>query len=152
MNSHYCKAIVSISDNIESRFEDIKQSPIFQSMVLQVETQTWPTGNVNEFGDKDIIKITNHFRDLLSKNGRNLNVINEEWQVLKTFMVPLINNNKNSTYLELSKRVFLNIETKKECCNVLHIFKSFLVIPFTNAKLRECFWECCVWKPTGEIN
>ena len=125
MNSHYCKAIVSISDNIESRFEDIKQSPIFQSMVLQVETQTWPTGNVNEFGDKDIIKITNHFRDLLSKNGRNLNVTNEEWQVLKTFMVPLINNNKNS-----GKESFLTSKQKKNvvmCCTYSNHFLSFLL-------------------------
>ena len=139
VNNHYRKAIVSISDNMESRSEELKQSPVFENMVSLLETQTWPTENINEFGDQEIIKIANHFRDLLSKNGCNLNVINEDWQVLKTFMVPLINNNKNSTYLELWKRVFLNIETKKECCNVLHIFKLFLVIPFTNAKLRECF-------------
>ena len=139
VNKHYRKAIVSISDNMESRSEELKQSPVFENMVSLLETQTWPTENINEFGDQEIIKIANHFRDLLSKNGCNLNVINEDWQVLKTFMVPLINNNKNSTYLELWKRVLLNIETKKECCNVLHIFKLFLVIPFTNAKLRECF-------------
>ena len=121
-NNHYHKGIVSISDNMESRFEDLKQSSVFENMVSLLEIQTWPTENINEFGDKEIMKIKNHFRDLLSKNGCNLNVFNEEWQVLKSFMLPLINNNKNSTYLELWKRVFFNIKTKK-CCNVLHIFK-----------------------------
>ena len=114
VNNHYRKAIVSISDNMESRFEDLNQSPVFENMVSPLETQTWPTENINEFRDQEIVKVANHFRDLLSKNGCNLNVINEKWQVLKTFMVPLVNN-KNSTYLELWKRVFLNIETKKEC-------------------------------------
>ena len=126
VNNHYCKTIVSIPDNKKSRFEDLKQYPVFENMVSLLETQTWPTENTNEFGDKEIIKIANHFRDLLSKNGCSLNVINE-WQVLKTFMVPLINN-KNSTDLELWKRVFLDIETKKECrmcCTYLKYYLSF---------------------------
>ena len=107
---------------MEPRFKDLKQSSVFENTVSLLEIQTWPTENINEFGDKEIMKIANHFRDLLSKNGCRLNVFNEEWQVLKSFMLPLINNNKNSTYLEVWKRVFFNIKTKK-CCNVLHIFK-----------------------------
>ena len=91
-------------------------------MVSLLETQTWPTENINEFGDKEIIKIANQFRDLLSKNGCKLNVINEKWQFLKCFIVPLINNNKYSAYLELWKRVFLNIKTqKKNVIMVAHI-------------------------------
>ena len=141
VNNHYRKAIVSISDNMESRSEELKQSPVFENMVSLLETQTWPTENINEFVDQEIIKIANHFRDLLSKNGCNLYVINEEWQVLKFFMVPLINTNKNFTYLKLWKRVFLNIDTKKESCNVLDIFEFLLVIPFTNVKLERMFWR-----------
>ena len=117
-------------------------------MVLLLETQTWPTENITEFGDKEMIKIANHFRDLLSKNSCNLNLINEEWQVLKKFMVPLINNNKNSTYLEFWKRAFLSIKTKKECCIVLQMFELLLVIPFTNVKLERMFSR----KLTGEID
>ena len=128
--------------------QDLKQFPVFKNMVLLLETQTWPTENINEFGDKEMIKIANHFRDLLSKNSCNLNLINEEWQVLKKFMVPLINNNKNSTYLEFWKRVFLNIKTKKECCIVLQMFELLLVIPFTNVKLERMFSR----KLTGEID
>ena len=95
VNNHYRKVIVSISHNMESRSEEFKQSPVFENMVSLLETQTWPTENINEFGDQEIIKIANHFRVLLSKNGCDLNVINEEWQVLKYFMVPLTNTNKN---------------------------------------------------------
>ena len=132
------QAVVSISDSMESRFEDLKQSPGLENMISLLETQTWPIGNINEFGDKEINKIANHFRNLLSKNGCNLNVINEEWQVVKTFMIPLINSNKNSTYLELWKRIFLNSETKIECCNVLHIFELLLFL-VQMPNWRVCF-------------
>ena len=54
---------------MESRFEELKQSPVFKNMA-----SLFPTEDINEFGDKEIIMITNHFRDLLSKNGCNLNV------------------------------------------------------------------------------
>ena len=40
VNNHYRKAIVSISDNMESRFEDLNQSPVFENMVSPLETQT----------------------------------------------------------------------------------------------------------------
>ena len=36
-------------------------------MVSLLETQTWPTENINEFGDKEITEIAGHFSDLLSK-------------------------------------------------------------------------------------
>ena len=36
-------------------------------MVLLLETQTWPTETINEFGDKEINEIASHFSDLLSK-------------------------------------------------------------------------------------
>ena len=145
VNNHYHKAIFLF---LTTWNEDLKQSPVFKNMVLLLETQTWPTENINEFGDKEMIKIANHSRDLLSKNSCNLNLISEEWQVLKKFMVPLINNYKNSTYLEFWKRVFLSIKTKKECCIMLHMFKLLLAIPFTNVKLERMFSR----KPTGEID
>ena len=40
MNNHYRKTIVSISENKESRFEDLKQSPVFENVVLLLEPQT----------------------------------------------------------------------------------------------------------------
>ena len=94
---------------MESRFEELKQSPVFKNMASLFETQTWPTEDINGCGDKEIIMMTNHFRDLLSKNDCSLNVS------------------------------FLNIETKKECCNLFHMFELLLFIPFTNAKLEIMF-------------
>ena len=66
LSNHYRRAIVSISDNMESRFEDLKQSLVFENMVLLLEVQNI-SKNINEFGDQEIIKIAKHFRDLLSK-------------------------------------------------------------------------------------
>ena len=122
---------------MESRFEDFKQSPVFENMVSYLKYKLDQLKILMNLVIKKLRQQTIS-EIYYQKNGCNLNVINE-WQVLKTFMVPLINNNKNSTYLELWKRVFLNIKTKKECCNMLHIFKLLLVIPFTNAKLERMF-------------
>ena len=45
---------------MESRFEELKQSPVFKNMASLFETQTWPTEDINGFGDKEIIMMTNH--------------------------------------------------------------------------------------------
>ena len=52
VNYHYCKAIVSISDNMESGFEDLKQSPAFENTVLLPETQACAAENINVFDNK----------------------------------------------------------------------------------------------------
>ena len=63
----------------------------------------------------------------------------QKWQVLKSFMVLLIKNNKALPYLDIWKQVFTNSELKSECKNVLHLFKILFVLPFTNAKLERMF-------------
>ena len=65
VNNHYHKTIVSICYDTKSRLEVLRQSPVFKNMFSLLET--WPTEKINEFGDKETIKIAKHFRDLLSK-------------------------------------------------------------------------------------
>ena len=64
--------------------------------------------------------------------------IPREWLVLKSYMLPIISNNKK-TYLHIWKIVFSNEAILKECRNVLDIFELFLICPFTNAKLEHMF-------------
>lgn len=111
---HYRNVIVFISDT--SDLETLNSLKFFENMVSLPETQNWPTESINEFSDYlvKLLEIANQFRDLLSKRGCDLNIINEYGVTsLKNFMVPPINKKKNHANVELWKRVFHNIERKK---------------------------------------
>ena len=60
-------AIVSTYDNMVSKFEDFKTAFSFRKNGFA----TWNTNlaDIYEFGNKEFIKIANHFRDLLSKKA-----------------------------------------------------------------------------------
>ena len=85
--------------------------------------------------------MANHFREVLLKRNCKIDLINAEWQVLKSFMVTLVKNNKALPYLDIWKQVFTNTELKSECKNVLHLFEILFVMPFTNAKLERMFLQ-----------
>ena len=51
VNDHHCIVIVSISDNMESKFEGLKQFPVFKNMVSLVQTQTWAAESIDEFSN-----------------------------------------------------------------------------------------------------
>ena len=47
----------------------------------------------------------------------------DEWEILKTYVVPMIINNKSLVYLEIWKCIFTNHEVKAECMNVLDVLE-----------------------------
>jgi hypothetical protein len=61
-------------------------------------------------------------KNLLEKNGCNVDLALLEWDALKTFVPPFVLQKKECTYLVVWKRIFI-----------------FLVIPFTNAKVERMF-------------
>ena len=83
--------------------------------------------------------MTNYFENLFSTGPTQVDKIPVEWVVLKSYMLPIISNNKKSSYLDIWKIVFTNATIIKECRNVLDIFELFLICPFTNAKLERMF-------------
>ena len=123
---------------MESRFSDFGASPVFENLVDLLETKVWPEENFENFGDAKLQILVDHFREILLKRNCKIDLINAEWQVLKSFMVPLIKN-KAFPYLDIWKRVFTNSELKSECKNVLHLFEILFVMSFTNAKLERMF-------------
>ena len=42
-------------------------------------------------------------------------------------------------HLDIWERIFTNEETVKECDNILHVIKIFLITPFSNGKLERMF-------------
>ena len=96
---------------MESRFLDLRASPVFEKLVDLLETSF-----VN-FGDVKLQILVDHFREILLKRNCNIDLINAEWQVLNSFMIPLIKNNKALRYLDIWKQEFTNSELKSECKN-----------------------------------
>ena len=83
--------------------------------------------------------MVDHFREILLKKNCKIGLLNAEWQVLKSFMVPLIKNNKAFPCLDIWKQTFTNSELKSECKDVLHLLEILFVMTFTNAKLERIF-------------
>ena len=75
----------------------------------------------------------------LEKNGSDVQSINEERIRLKLFILPILQNNKKESYLEIWRRSFANTELMSDCKNVMHLFEILLVVPFTNAIVERLF-------------
>ena len=86
-----------------------------------------------------MIKLSQHFEVLLQNGKRDTTKILDEWEILKTYFVLMIINNKSSGYLEIWGHIFANHEVKAECMNIFHVFEIFLIAPFTNAKVERMF-------------
>ena len=110
-----------------------------------LHVSTWPTASSAEkFGNQEITEMTNYFANLFSTGPTQVDKIPQEWLVLKSYMLPIISNNKKTYYLDIWKIVFSNEAIVKECRNVLDIFELFLICTFTNAKLERMFEACLI--------
>ena len=72
-------------------------------------------------------------------NGCEVSKVSEEWLTLKAHVIPIVKNHKKVKYHQIWKKVLENSDLKKECENVLHVIKILLIIPFTNAKVKQLF-------------
>ena len=87
-----------------------------------LHVSTWPTASSAEkFGNQEITEMINYFANLFSTGPTEVDKIPHEWLVLKSYMLPIISNNKK-TYLDIWKIVFSNEAIVKECRNILDIF------------------------------
>ena len=125
---------------MEERFCSLYESLLFKHMGTMLDVSTWsPVSSAEKFGDQEIIEMTNYFENLFSTGPTQVDKIPVEWVVLKSYMLPIISNNKKSSYLDIWEIVFTNATIIKERRNVLDIFELFLICPFTNAKLERMF-------------
>ena len=79
---------------MESRFSDLRASLVFENLVDLLEIKVWPEENFENFGDVKLQIFVEHFREILLKRNCKIDIIHAEWLALKSFMVPLIKNNK----------------------------------------------------------
>ena len=70
--------------NVEQRFESLFDSPVFESIESVLDTCTWPIdGDCGQFGNKEIDRLVNHYKDLLNLNACEVSKVSEEWLTLK---------------------------------------------------------------------
>ena len=137
----YAETITQIVSSLDKRFQDLQASGVFTHIISILDIQLWPKesdGDIS-FGDGAVSDLLNLFKNLLDKNGCDVDKAVTEWDTLKTFVQPLVSSNKEITYLEVWKRVLTNDSIKAECENILHLIEILLIIPFTNAKVERMF-------------
>ena len=140
VKENYTEAIRNITACMEEHFSNLYESPLFKNMVCMLDVSTWLTASSTEkFGDQEISEMTNYFANLFSSGPPQVDKIPQKWLFLKSYMLPIISNNKKTYYLNIWKIVFSNQGIVKECRNVFDIFELFLICPFTNAKLERMF-------------
>ena len=136
VKQHYKETVANICTSVEERFQGILHSPIFKNIETILDTSSWPMNeDSGSFGTKAINDVQEHFKNLLIKNGCDVEKIQTEWLILKTYAIPMITNDKKCKYLDIWARLFQNEDVKKECENILHIIEIMLIVPFTNAKV-----------------
>ena len=137
----YCDIIPRVASAMENRFESLSNSPVFNYLIQILDVSTWPTEDEKllTYGDKEISELCIHFNNLLSQNQCSIENIPNEWDVLKSFLSPILKSESKTDYLEFWKDVFTNKDVSDDCKNVLQIIELLLITPFTNAKLERVF-------------
>ena len=79
------------------------------------------------FSDIKFQILVDHFTEILLKTNCDINLINAEWQVLKSFMAPLIKDNKALPYLQIWKPVFTNKELNENANMCYKYLKYYLL-------------------------
>ena len=102
VRNNYVEAIHNIADCMEECFSSLYESPLFKHMVTMLDVSTWPpVSSAEKFGDQEIIEMTNYFENLFSTGPTQVDKIPVEWVVLKSYMLPIISNNKKSSYFDI---------------------------------------------------
>ena len=116
------------------------ESVVFSSILLLLDTKSWPKDDFVSFGNREINKLTEHYMALLKKkNGCDVTKISGKWTCLKTYIFPMLHNSHNKSYLGIWHRIFTNNEVIAECQNIMHIFEILMIVPFTNTIVERLF-------------
>ena len=93
----------------------------------------------SSYCDAEILKLSNHFEALLQLNQCVVISIPNEWDVLKTYILPMLTSIDSIDYLHTWLKLFNKKDVMSGCSNVLHIIELLLIMPFSNPKLERMF-------------
>ena len=142
LSTFYSDCFMQISQNVERKFENLLTSPVFLNLVSLLDTSIWliDDKNLATFGDNQILELIKHFNDILLSDSCDIQQVQTEWDRLKNHIRYILENNLKTTYLNRQKKTFTNSTILEECKNILHIFETLFVTPFTNAKGEQVFF------------
>ena len=93
VKAHYTATIANVTC-MENRFESLQASALFKHLIALLDVTSWLSANIESFGDAQVSEMAGEFQDLLVNAGCKTENIMTEWMALKTFVVPIIANNK----------------------------------------------------------
>ena len=100
------KYIDSLTRCLQGQFDDLQHQDVFKGIKL-LNTSLWPSDHdgLQQFGQRELSLVVDHFRPLLLKNA-SIDSIFSEWEAFKVFLVsqPCINDEGWSTLLTKLKR------------------------------------------------
>ncbi|XP_049889995.1 uncharacterized protein LOC126383508 isoform X2 [Epinephelus moara] len=130
------------------RFADVN-SGVLQAMLL-TSFQCWPEADTSsDFGDEEVNKLISHFRPLLLSAAVDVELIPDQWTVLKTelYTAGFSQGTFEKTWPTVNRML------RHRCPDVLNLFDAFLTIPATTADCERGFsvmkqvksdWRSCL--------
>ena len=87
-------------------FYDLKESVVFEHLVTLLDTSFWAKDK-SVHTKKALSEIVAHFKPLLEKNNCVVEDVLVELSALRSYILPIIENNKSDHYLDLwGKKTF----------------------------------------------
>ncbi|XP_032362928.1 uncharacterized protein LOC116674775 [Etheostoma spectabile] len=126
--------IDSLCRCITARFSDVN-SGVLQAMRL-TSFQYWPEADTSsDFGDEEVNKLISHFRPLFLSAGVDVELIPDQWTILKTelYTAGFSQGNFEQTWPTVNRML------RHRCPDVLDLFDALLTIPATTADCERGF-------------
>uniref|UniRef100_A0A1A8KL82 Si:dkeyp-19e1.4 n=1 Tax=Nothobranchius kuhntae TaxID=321403 RepID=A0A1A8KL82_NOTKU len=143
--------IGSLCQCITARFSDVN-SGVLHAMRL-TSFQCWPEADTSfDFGDEEINKLTSHFRPLLLSAGVDVDLIPDQWTILKAelYTAGFSQGTFEKTWPTVNRML------RHRCPDVLYLFDALLTIPASTADCERGFsvmkqvksdWHSCPKSP-----
>ena len=119
----YDEIITRLALSMEQRFEDVIDSPLFNSSAPILDVNLWPKNQtqLSTYCDLEIKSLRDHFEALLELNQCVISSVCNKWDCLKAFVLPMITGVNSIDYLEIWAKLLTNKDVQASCSNLLHI-------------------------------
>ena len=141
INNSYDDIIKSLTSSSSKRFANLHSHPVFKNINI-LDCSRWPSEkeSLSNYGKSEMSKLVDHFSELLTKNGCDIDKIIPEWDLLKLEVSSVFSGCKKMKYLEVWEKVFnSDYNYTGSYKNILHIVELLLITPTINAKLEQMF-------------
>ncbi|XP_014666641.1 PREDICTED: uncharacterized protein LOC106808429 [Priapulus caudatus] len=128
--------ITKLLKHIERRFASLKQDLIHAATSI-LDTSQWPSAKeeLATYANTSVDYTCRHFRDIIIKQGCNLEEVMYEWQEAKLFIGDLPPARRHTVWRD----IFNDPELAAKFPNFMHIVEVLLVLPLSTAACERGF-------------